>query len=422
MKSFTIRILVVFGLTAIIGLFGMQTYLLYITFNQEENKFNQTVHIALLDVIKKIYNNDLSRMPEVNPVKRVSYDYYVVDLNDNIDCEILEFYLKKEFIRFNIKTDFEYAIYNCDTDEMVYGNYISFDNKDSELSAKGYFPKYDDLVYYFGIRFPKKNQYLTGAIKIWSAFTIVSIVALIFFTYAIFVVLRQKRYAELQRDFINNMAHEFKTPIASNKIAIEYLKSNELIKNDERLSKYSQMFETQNERLNQQVETILQISQSERRAYKLEKQPIILGDMIARIAEVYRFKEKNASFDCKLPEKPVVILGDDLHLTNVLYSLIDNALKYSPGKKTIGISLNEQNKSAIIAISDNGIGIEKKYFRKIFRKFYRIPTGNIHNVKGFGLGLYYVKKICDRHRWNVRIDSLPGNGTTVYLFMPIYKQ
>jgi two-component system phosphate regulon sensor histidine kinase PhoR len=413
--------LVIFGLTAIIGLFGMQVYLLYITFNQEENKFNQTVHIALLDVIKKIYNNDMSRMPEVNPVKRISYDYYIVDLNDNIDCKILEFYLKKEFIRFNIKADFEYAIYNCDTDEMVYGNYVSFDTNGHEVIEQGYFPKYGDLVYYFGIRFPRKDHYLAGALKIWSVFTVVSIIALLFFTYAIFVVLRQKRYSELQRDFINNMAHEFKTPIASNKIAIEYLKNHNSIKNNDRLSKYTTMFETQNDRLNEQVEAILQISQSERHAYKIEKQPVVLGDVINSILEVYKVREKDVVFEYSIPDKPVVILGDNLHLNNILYSLIDNSIKYSHEQVHIKILLKEQNNRAVLSITDNGIGIEKKFLKKVFQKFYRISTGNIHNVKGFGLGLYYVKNICEHHRWKIKIESEPGNGTTVYLFIPLYK-
>jgi two-component system phosphate regulon sensor histidine kinase PhoR len=221
---------------AILSNFGIQLHLLHMAFSEGQKKFSQTVHIALLEVVRKMYGRDIGNMPETGPVKKVSNDYYVVDVNDHIRADVLEYYLKSELRRFGIEADFEYGIYDCESDQMVYGNYISLDTKDED-TQQGYLPKYPDLVYYFGIRFPQQANYVIGTLKIWIVLTSFSLLILLFFVFVIFTVLQQKRLSELQHDFVNNMTHEFKTPITSTKIALEYLQNNELSAADERCFK-----------------------------------------------------------------------------------------------------------------------------------------------------------------------------------------
>lgn len=418
MKNSVIRWLIIPGLVAILGNFGLQLHLLRLAYNEQQVKFSQSVQIALLEVMRKMYNVDPGNIPETSPVKKVSNDYYVVDVNNNIDAEVLEHYLIHEFHRFGLHTDFEYAIYDCETDQMVYGDYISIGTGESDDFQRGYLPKYPDLIYYFGIRFPGQVNYVIGSLRIWIIITSVSILILIFFTYAIFIVLRQKRFSELQHDFINNMTHEFKTPLTSEKIAVEYLKNHDIIKADQRLVKYCSLIEEQNEHLNNQVEKILQISRSEKRTFSLDSRKIELVQLVDKITGSFINTGHNLNFSSQVSEAN--IMADELHLTNMIYSLTDNAIKYSPAGSNVYVDIKQNNK-IMISIKDEGTGIEKKHLRKIFKKFYRIPTGNVHNVKGFGLGLFYVKRVCDQHGWKISVDSTPGAGTEFRVEIPKSK-
>jgi two-component system, OmpR family, phosphate regulon sensor histidine kinase PhoR len=404
---------------AILSNFGIQLYLLRMAFNEGQKKFSLTVHIALLDVVRKMYGRDVGNMPETSPVKKVSNDYYVVDVNDHIRADVLEFYLKSELRRVGIEADFEYGIYNCETDQMVYGNYISMKNTKEDDSERGYLPKYPDLVYYFGIRFPEQANYVIGTLRIWIVLTSVSLLILLFFVFVIFTVLRHKRLSELQHDFVNNMTHEFKTPITSTKIALEYLGNSEVLRTDERFPRYLDMMAAQMDHLNNHVERILEISRTEKRSFALERKKINLPKLIEKSAGT--FIDPNRVFLFHFPDRPVEIMADEVHLTNVIISLVDNAIKYSKPECKIEISLELLARVCNFSIRDEGMGIEKRHLRHIFQKFYRVPSGDVHNVKGFGLGLYYVKRICDRHRWKIKIESTPGEGTTVSIYIPLAK-
>jgi two-component system, OmpR family, phosphate regulon sensor histidine kinase PhoR len=419
MKNSTLRWLILIGMLAILSNFGIQLHLLHMAFSEGQKKFSQTVHIALLEVVRKMYGHNVGNTAETGPVKKVSNDYYVVDVNDHIRADILEYYLKSELRRFGIDADFEYGIYDCETDRMVYGNYINLSNKKDEIQ-QGYLAKYPDLVYYFGIRFPNQANYVIGTLKIWIILTSVSLLILLFFVFVIFTVLRQKRLSELQHDFVNNMTHEFKTPITSTKIALEYLRNSDIIKADERFPKYIEMMGAQMDHLNNHVERILEISRMEKRLDKLQTRKIDLVQLVERVADTFIEPQRNFIF--LFSERPVVIVADEVHLTNVVISLIDNAIKYSKPETNIELSVSIHNAQIIFSIKDEGDGIDKKQFRRVFQQFYRVPTGDVHNVKGFGLGLYYVKHICDRHKWKIKLQSKSGEGTTFAIYIPALKK
>jgi two-component system phosphate regulon sensor histidine kinase PhoR len=362
-----------------------------------------------------MYGHDVGSIPESSPVKKVSNDYFVVDVNDQVNPEVLEFYLKNEFRKVGINTDFEYGIYDCETDQMIYGNYVRFSDNSEPVISDTHLPKYPELVYYFGIRFPKQANYVLGNQKIWIVLTSVSLIILLFFTGIIFIVFRQKRLSELQRDFVNNMTHEFKTPITASKIALEYIKNHEAIRSDERLEKYCNLILSQTDHLNSQIERILQISFSEKRSFSIHKEMIDLSRLIEKITASFINSERDIKYT--RPRKSLFIMADEVHTTSVLYGLIDNAIKYSRSNTIVNISLKSDRNKIFLTVSDKGIGIDKKDLKRIFDKFYRVSSGDVHNVKGFGLGLYYVKRVCLRHGWKIKVRSTPGVGSEFLITM-----
>jgi len=393
----------------IIGNVVIQIYLLQMVFSESQKKFSQTIQVALFDVIRKIYGYRESSMPESGPVKKVANDYYVVDVNNNINADVLEHYLRNEFRNAGIATDFEYGIYDCETDRMVYGNYVNYSDATAEKEIDTLLPKYPGLVYYFGIRFPNQANYIFADQKIWVILTVVSLVILLFFIFIIFMLLRQKRFSELQRDFVNNMAHEFKTPITATKIALDFIMNADAIKGDEKLNKYCNIIALQTDHLNRQVERILQLSVSEKSFSSVHRQSVDLGVVIEKVVSGFINSERN--INVQKPERPVMIMADEIHTMNALNSLVDNAVKYSNPGTSIKISLFEEAGKSVLSISDEGMGIGKAEINRIFKKFYRVPSGDIHNVKGFGLGLYYVKQVAGMHGWKIKVKSTPGKGT-----------
>jgi two-component system phosphate regulon sensor histidine kinase PhoR len=227
MKINKLNILILLGLFAIIGILIAQLLWTKEAFHLQEKKFSQKVHIALLEVVKKLYEGTNREIPANQPIKKISNDYYIANVENDFAPDILEHYLKEEFARFSINTDFEYAMYNCQSEEMVYGKYISISNSKSK-DKNIHFPKQKELIYYFAIRFPKEKSFLLGSMKFWLVLSLMLLFILIIYAYSVYTLLQQKKYSDLQRDFVNNMTHEFKTPLSSILLASNYLNKNEI--------------------------------------------------------------------------------------------------------------------------------------------------------------------------------------------------
>jgi two-component system phosphate regulon sensor histidine kinase PhoR len=251
-------------------------------------------------------------------------------------------------------------------------------------------------------------------------FSGILLVTIFFFLYAMSIILRQKRLSEMQKDFINNMTHEFKTPISTIRISTDvFLKSPEIIANP-RLSQYANIIQEQNQRLNNQVEKVLQLAKIERGSFKLNKEDVDLHELVQSVLESIRVQVEKlgGTVECELGAKRPHIQADKLHLTNILHNLVDNATKYSKGNPKIILKTKTVDDNRIqLQIIDHGIGISKEALAKVFEKFYRVPTGDVHDVKGFGLGLFYTKNICDAHGWKISIESEQGKGTTVSILI-----
>jgi two-component system, OmpR family, phosphate regulon sensor histidine kinase PhoR len=236
-------------------------------------------------------------------------------------------------------------------------------------------------------------------------------------------LLRQKKTSEIKNDFINNMTHEFKTPIATISLAVDALRNEKVLESREKMNYFSGIIKEENKRMNKQVETILQAALTEREELQLNLKPIHVHEVIRKSYENFKLQvaEKAGSTDLQLNAKTDIIHADEVHFTNLINNLVDNAVKYSNEKVLVRITTNSNHKTISIRIEDNGIGMSKETVKRIFEKFYRAHTGNIHNVKGFGLGLSYVKTVVDAHHGKIRVESTPGKGTCFTIDMPLLK-
>lgn len=417
MKINRLNSIILLGLVAIIGILVAQLLWTKQAFSLEEKKFSQKAHIALLEVAKKLYKGTNHELPSENPVRKIANDYYIVNIDNDFEPDILEFYLKSQFKRMNLATDFEYAMYNCQSDEMVYGNYITF-AEDSKKESSIYFPKHKNLVYYFAIRFPNETSYLFSSLRFWFVLSIALIVILLIYVYSIFTILQQKKYSELQRDFINNMTHEFKTPLSSILLASNYLIKQDPIKQDEKLEKYTRIIINQSNKLNHHIEKILNIAKSDYAPLELNKSTISIVPILNEVIENIKLKHPELMVRIEANSSDYFIEADEFHFTNLVYNLIDNSVKYCEDDPKITIRLSKENQALKLDFIDNGIGISSKNLSYIFDKFYRIPSIKSNEVNGFGLGLYYVKKICTLHRWKINAKNNVGNGITITILIP----
>ncbi|WP_235298526.1 sensor histidine kinase [Portibacter marinus] len=412
MTNSAIRKLFVLGALLVCAIIIIQGYYTVRNYQLKDIAFNQQVHIALRRVATKLAAYNESKLPKQNLIQRISSNYYAVNINDEIDANILEDFLIREFEAVSLNTDFEYAVYDCTSDEMVYGNYCDIGESGITLPNEGTLPKFKNLEYYFVVTFPSKASVILRSMGQSILFSIITLLALGFFVYSAFIILRQKRLSEMQKDFINNMTHEFKTPISSMKIAADVLEQSESIKNDARLKKYVDIIKNQNIRLNSQVEKVLDIARIEKDALKLNIEKVNLSELTSEIVESFRLKiePQGGNIELKNSDSQIFVDADKLHLGNVIYNILDNAIKYYKDLPVVSVKLDATIPS--LSISDNGIGIPEVHLNNLFNKFFRVPTGNVHNVKGFGLGLFYVKNICDAHKWEIKVKSKEGEGTT----------
>lgn len=398
-----------------------QIYWVRKAFTLEEQQFEQGVNAALFNVAKKLSDYNQTVMPTLNPVKQLSSNYFIVNVNDVIDANVLEHFLQVELGKRNIKADFEYGIYDCTTDQMVYGDYITFKDRIKKPENKNLL-KYDEYDYYFGVRFPQRASFITSRMEIWVFSTLILAVVIVFFASTIFIILRQKRLSEVQKDFINNMTHEFKTPISTIGISADVLLQKNAIDKPERLQKYAAIIKSEANRLNLQVLRVLQMAKMDKEKQKLELKEVDLESLLADIINSLKQKAeaRGGSIFLQAEAKPI-IRADEVHLANILNNLLENAMHYSKHSPQITVKIFESAGNVVVVINDNGIGIAKEHQKKVFDKFYRVPKGNVHDVKGFGIGLHYVKNMVRAHGWKIRLESILNKGSTFTISIPKHE-
>lgn len=390
-------------------------------FDIRENQFNRDVDAALRNVANKIVEINKTPSPANNPVTQVSTNYFVVTINGTVDTNLLAFLLETEFEKRNVTTDFEYAVYDCIYKCMATPN-DGPANNNVHLVNQESLPKFDGPMdgYYFGVQFPRMEANLVSQMGIWMFSSVVNLVVIFFFVYTLFVIFKQRRLSEIQRDFINNMTHEFKTPISTIAISAEVLKDPSIVHTPERLLNYTTIIQNENNRLKQQVERVLQMARLDKEQIKLKKEVLDVHDIIQEaVKNISINKNINSDIQLKLDSSVSQVHADKLHLTNVFFNLLDNAIKYCKETPRIIISTTKLNDLLHITVKDNGIGISPENHRRVFQKFFRVPTGNIHDVKGFGIGLNYVKLVMESHKGRINLASELGKGSTFTLILPV---
>jgi two-component system phosphate regulon sensor histidine kinase PhoR len=417
-----LRIVIILAGLSIAGITFTQIYWVRKAFDIRENQFYRDVNAALSNVATTIFEVNNTPSPANNPVTQVSTNYYVVTINGPIDVNLLEFLIATEFEKRNIKAEFEYGIYDCIYKCMA-GKEGEADTGNKRLISQAQLPSWEAPAdgYYFGVQFPRLEVNLISQMGIWLFSSAVNLVVIFFFVYTLFVILKQRRLSEIQRDFINNMTHEFKTPISTIAISAEVLKDPSIVNTPERLLNYTTIIQNENNRLKQQVERVLQMA-------RLDKEHIGLKKEILDVHDIIREAVKNISIgkvtqtdniELNLGSTNSKVEADKLHLTNVFFNLLDNAIKYCKEIPRIVISTTKLQDSLHITVQDNGIGISPENHKKVFQKFYRVPTGNIHDVKGFGIGLNYVKLVVESHKGKINLASELGRGSTFTLILPV---
>ncbi len=410
MRGKNIRLVLILATLSLIGISIAQIYWVRAAFNQEQDHFHRQVNAALNQVAGEFYSINRINVPNTNPIRQVLGNYYIVMVNSPIDTNILKELLTKAFAKRGITTDFEYGIYNCDTECMVFDEYVSSDAL-PVIESLNQLPAWSEANYYFGVYFPSKSGYLINRMKIWMFTTVVLLVVILFFGYAMFIILKQKRLSEIQKDFISNMTHEFKTPISTIAVASEVLQQPNIVDEPERLLNYATIISKENKRLKGQVERVLELASLENDALELNYTNISVHSILTEAVDQFSVSEAQGKIEFLANAKKDVIWADKHHFMNMVYNLIDNAIKYSNTPYRVKITTTYENGSTCISVKDKGIGISLGDQKLIFDKFYRVGTGNLHNAKGFGIGLSYVKLMTKEFGGSIRVVSSIGKGS-----------
>jgi two-component system, OmpR family, phosphate regulon sensor histidine kinase PhoR len=349
-------------------------------------------------------------------------------IENRVDEEFLQATLKEEFRFQEINLDYEYAVKSFRGEEKIiirskgYGSYKR-KFKDYPLAL---FPNdYEQQPNYLVVFFPKRSGYLLKSTGIMVIPTIILTSMLIaIFAYTIFIIFKQKKLSQIKNDFINNMTHELKTPISTISLASQMLQDETITNTPKTIAHISNVINQESKRLGYQVEKVLQMAIFNEGRLKLRLHEFDLNDLVRNVILSFdiRIKNKNGILRTELQEMKEKVYGDEVHITNVVFNLLDNAVKYSHEIPEITVATVCTKDSVILSVADKGIGIPKEHQDQIFERFYRVPTGNVHNVKGFGLGLSYVKKIVDAHNGKILVDSVVNRGTKFSIYFPLINK
>jgi two-component system, OmpR family, phosphate regulon sensor histidine kinase PhoR len=454
MKRNSIGFVIIMAIVSVVGILLIQVFFLKNSYDLNEKQFHQLTTSALRSVASQIneYNNKVyghpSRPLDVSEVEQISNNYYVVNVNDVIDPKLLEHFLVVEFKKRNLTLSFEFGIYDCASKRMVYGNALNGDsirsypksqeshdtthcsaeeimydkhckaaNKDEKKKKVCLLPTCEKFTYYFGVHFPDRSQFYHSRLMTWYLLNGILFFVVVFFGYALYVIIKQKKLSEIQKNFIDNLTHEFRTPIASIDLAAKVLANPKIIEQPARLAEYVRIVSQQNQRLAAHVEKLLQMATIEKTKLQLNLERIELNAFIAESIIEFKNSQNGRVYMVQLEStvQKAEILADRLHFSNLIFNILDNAIKYCNDEPDIMIKLEEIKNQYIISFDDNGIGIPKASRKQIFNRFYRVPTGNVHDVKGFGLGLDYVQKITQRHGWRINVIENSRKGSTFIL-------
>ncbi|KIA84046.1 sensor histidine kinase KdpD [Flavobacterium sp. AED] len=342
-------------------------------------------------------------------------------LEERVSKEILNKLIKKELEEYGVNTKFEFGIYNNNLATKIKSKDFKYD-KNATYSIPIFTDNEGNSKYQLLVTFPHKKKYLlSDLVSITILSIIFTLIILIAYSSALNQLIRQRHISEIKTDFINNMTHEFKTPIATINLALDAIKNPKIIDDKEKVFRYLQMIRDENKRMHAQVENVLRISKLEKKELDINKDSNNIHDVINDAIEHVNLilEDREGTITSHFDANRTTVLINDVHFTNVLVNILENAIKYSPNTPIIDVFTENVKDMVIIKVRDNGLGMSKVAQKRIFEKFYREHTGDIHNVKGHGLGLAYVKRIVEDHNGQVYVESEKGKGSTFIIKLPL---
>lgn len=388
------------------------------------NTISKTSH-ELQQAFSKRYLHERALLDEV--ILKIMYRASTKPIEERVDFRKINSYIRSELLsNAGLSVPFSFQVVNPNN-QVVYSSPGYSDKTDEEVFTQVLFPNDPpSKLNYLRVYFPTKGEHVFSELTFVVPSLIFTIILLITFTFTIISLFRQKRLSEMKNDFINNMTHELKTPVSTISLAAQMLKDSGIAKSPEVFKHVSGVINDETKRLSFQVEKVLQMSLFDKQRATLKLKEKDANDLIVSVANTHALKVEKfgGTLDIDLQAVEDSVNIDEMHFTNVLFNLLDNALKYRKEDVPLELMMRTWNDTGklYISIEDNGIGIKKEYVKKVFDRFYRIPTGNVHDVKGFGLGLAYVHKIVSDHKGTIRAESELGKGTKFIISLPLITQ
>lgn len=345
------------------------------------------------------------------------YDYPIYK---RVNYNLVKSYLDKNLATVGVDIDYEFAIYDDDLSTKIHSD--SFEKSVSTYGVPIFLNNDGETSYNLWVDFPDRNQFLISSI-LWMIvlsilFTGVIVVA---YSSAIYQLIKQRQISQIKTDFINNMTHEFKTPIATINLALDSIRNPKIIDDKEKVLRYLGMIKDENKRMHAQVENVLRISKLEKNELNISKERIKLHDLVEDAVTHVQLiiEDRKGYIKLHLDANKSSVLANETHFTNVIVNIFDNAIKYSDDEPKIDVYTENVGNNILLRIADQGNGMSKQVAKRVFEKFYREHTGNVHNVKGHGLGLAYVKRIVDDHQGHISVESEKGKGSTFIIRLPL---
>ena len=413
MQVRSIKKLIVLGVITLIGMLAVQAVWLKSSLDSRQSQFSQNVQSALRASATTIIESNGGDASSLQPVEQLSSNYFVIPINDVIQPMVLKSILLSEFQLRGIDESFEFSIYDCSNEKLIFGNYV---HKDEPIDGRADYPEIAKEDYYFSVLFPNISFQLISEMSLWVSSSLILLVIVVIYSFTLMMLLKQKLLADIQKDFINNMTHEFKTPLASISASSEMILKHDLT--PQRQEQYAQIIHKEAQRLTGQVEKFLDVSKLEEASLSINLSQFDLVELVEEALEHFNKEITAGANRLKVNNQlnDSIICSDRLYLSNCFFNLIDNAIKY--GGKPLAVEViiyQDQHNYFCIEVVDNGIGIPSKAQEDVFKRFYRVSTGDVHNVKGFGLGLHYAKSISEALGGDIILKSSSSRGSTFVL-------
>lgn len=407
----------------------------FLVYAQDSLEFSKLINNRLGAILEKGTSNGkdlsseerLSRFIEMEEMEKDVLRSFILEYTSRIPIHkrlpenIIEEQITKELRNNNLKTEFEYAVFSNSLATKVHSDNFSL-NYPATYSVPLFVNNTGNSNYQLLVNFTGKKKVVLSSVTLMALLSIVfTLIIVVAYSSALSQLIKQRQISQIKTDFINNMTHEFKTPIATINLALDAIKNPKIINDREKVTRYLQMIRDENKRMHTQVENVLQISKLEKNELDLKKERLHLHEIVEEAVNHVELivEDRNGYIKCHFGALKSSILANQNHMTNVIVNILDNAIKYSEDAPKVDIYSENVKNYIVLKIRDQGMGMNKHVQRKIFEKFYREHTGDIHNVKGHGLGLAYVKRILEDHHGSISVESERGKGSTFIIKLPL---